>query len=86
MKRKIFTFFSVQKKKIITYYRLFLVLFSYKKIVPTNRKPKIIVSLTSIPSRIHLTHLVIESILRQTVLPDKIVLWLSKSIKKKISS
>lgn len=37
----------------------------------------LIVSLTSFPSRIDYVYLVIESIMRQTVLPEKILLWLS---------
>lgn len=38
----------------------------------------LIVSFTSFPARINNVHLVVESILRQTVLPDRIILWLSK--------
>lgn len=40
---------------------------------------KIIVSVTSFPKRFKTLHLVIESLLRQTVKPDKIVLYLTKS-------
>lgn len=47
------------------------------------RHPKITVSLTSIPPRLPLVHLVIESIFRQTVKPDRIVLLLSKEYKRK---
>ena len=45
------------------------------------RVPKITISLTSIPSRLSLVHLTIESVMRQTVKPDRIVLWLSKTYK-----
>lgn len=38
----------------------------------------LIVSFTSFPARIKKVHLVVESILRQTVLPSRIILWLSK--------
>ena len=38
-----------------------------------------IVSLTSFPARINNVHLVVESLLRQTVKPDRIILWLSKN-------
>lgn len=38
----------------------------------------LIVSFTSFPARIKKVHLVVESILRQTVLPDRIILWLSE--------
>ena len=39
---------------------------------------RVIVSLTSYPDRISRVWLVIETIFRQTIRPDKIVLWLSK--------
>ena len=39
---------------------------------------RIIVSLTSFPARINNLWLVIETIFRQTVKPDMIILWLSK--------
>lgn len=41
-------------------------------------KSKIIVTLTTFPSRIDRVWLVVETILRQTVKPDLVVLWLSK--------
>ena len=44
-----------------------------------ERKEKVIVSLTSYPVRIPTLWLTIESILRQTVKPDKIVLYLTES-------
>lgn len=43
-----------------------------------NAAPKIIVSLTTTSYRIQNVHYVIESLLEQTVQPDKIILWLSK--------
>ena len=39
---------------------------------------KIVVSLTSFPTRINRVWLVIETILRQTQKPDKLILWLSR--------
>jgi len=39
----------------------------------------VIVSFTSIPSRFHLNHLTVRSILSGSVLPEKIVLWLHES-------
>ncbi len=41
-------------------------------------KPKLVVSLTSFPKRICTIHLVIESILRQSLRPNKVLLYLSK--------
>lgn len=43
-----------------------------------KRKEKIIISLTTIPSRMKTLPLCIESLLRQTLKPDKIILWISK--------
>src|ERR1035437_9916865 len=42
-----------------------------------NNKDRIIVSITSFPSRINRLWLVIETLLRQSQKPDKIILWLS---------
>ena len=38
---------------------------------------QVIVSLTTIPSRLGYVHLAIRSLLRQSVLPEKIILWLN---------
>ena len=43
----------------------------------SNNQSDIIVSLTSFPTRIYNVHLVIQCMLRQTILPRKILLWLS---------
>lgn len=43
-----------------------------------SESPKLIVSFTSFPARINKVWLVVETILRQTQKPDKIILWLSK--------
>lgn len=43
-----------------------------------KRKRKLIVSMTSIPIRIDKVWLTVESLLRQTYKPDKIVLWLAE--------
>ncbi len=39
---------------------------------------RIIVSFTSIPERIHYTASIVDQLLKQTMTPDKIILWLSK--------
>jgi len=44
----------------------------------SDSSPKIIVSLTSFPVRIHKVWLVIETLLMQRTQPDKILLWLFK--------
>lgn len=43
-----------------------------------NSGPQIIVSLTTYNKRIYDVHLTIESIFRQTMMPNKIVLWLAE--------
>ena len=44
-----------------------------------KRTPELIVSLTSFPGRINTVHHTIETLLRQTVRPDRLILWLSDS-------
>ena len=44
-----------------------------------KRTPQIIVSLTSHPQRIKTVHLTINTLLRQTLKPDKVILWLADS-------
>lgn len=46
-------------------------------VLSTERNEDVIVSLTSFPKRINDIHYVIWSLLKQTVLPHKIILWLS---------
>lgn len=48
-------------------------------IISKKRKQKIIVSLTTYPKRINTIWLTIETLLRQTVKPDEIILWLAES-------
>lgn len=42
-----------------------------------KRSPRLIVSLTSFPERIHEIHFTLYSLLTQTVKPDEVVLWLA---------
>jgi hypothetical protein len=44
----------------------------------------VIVSLTSIPSRLKIIHLTIRSLLTQTRLPEKIILWLHQELRQKL--
>jgi hypothetical protein len=59
-----------------------------KRTLDTQAKNEIpvIVSLTSIPSRLHTLQLTIRSILNQDVRPKKIILWLHNSLKNEIPS
>jgi len=49
-----------------------------------KEKVPVIISLTSIPSRLNTLHLTIRSLLNQDARPKKIVLWLHHSLKNKI--
>ena len=44
-----------------------------------KREPELIVSLTTIPERIGKVHFCLDSLLRQSVKPDRLILWLSES-------
>ena len=64
---------------------------SYLALQPTaslvNKDKKyvdVVVSLTTIPSRINSIHLVIRSLLKQTLSPKKIVLWVHKDLEKQL--
>jgi len=50
---------------------------SIKPLVTSRRDTRIIVSLTTFPARVKKVYLVIEAMLRQTIPPDEILLWLS---------
>lgn len=51
---------------------------SHEIISKKTSSPRLIITLTTFPARINKIWIVIECILRQTHLPDKIILWLSK--------
>ena len=58
--------------------------FKYKEAVEygltnTPRNPKLIVSLTTHPGRINCVHLTINTLLTQSLKPDKVILWLAES-------
>ncbi|GAA4976629.1 glycosyltransferase [Algibacter aquimarinus] len=56
-----------------------------KKLKTSNKQRlPVIVSLTSIPSRIKTLHITIRSLLSQDILPEKIILWLNDSYKNNI--
>ena len=52
--------------------------YAINKNINGKNHQKVIVSLTTFPKRINRIWIVVECILRQTVKPDKIILWLSK--------
>lgn len=60
-------------------YPIYCVTHPVKKNNKKNSKCNIIISLTSFPDRIHKVYLCINSLLRQTICADKIILWLAES-------
>jgi len=48
-------------------------------VTTVKRDPELIVSLTTIPERIGTVALCLDSLLRQSIKPDRLVLWLSES-------
>jgi hypothetical protein len=68
---------EVKSMGIENYYR-FNALFSKRiGVAQAKRNPPLIVSLTTIPERLHKVHLCIESLFRQSCKPDYLMLWVS---------
>lgn len=63
------------------FHTLNLLRFSSKKLKEKKNGIPVIVSLASIPSRLHLVHIVIRSLLMQESRPEKIMLWLHEDLK-----
>lgn len=61
------------------YYHICSIFIKIKGITNNKRTPLLIVSLTTIPKRIDRVYLAIETLLQQSVKPDYLILWLSKS-------
>lgn len=70
-------FLDIHFAKVIEeYYKMFAK--RKKGIKNQSKKRSLIISLTTIPERIDSVWITIESLLRQTYKPDRIILWLSK--------
>lgn len=52
----------------------------YGLMIPERIKPRVIVSLTTYSKRIDTVHLVVKSLLRQSVKPDKVILYLGQDV------
>jgi hypothetical protein len=76
--------------KLKEYIPAMMAAYKLKKIPLETLKAKnsntipVIVTLTSIPSRLNIIHLTIRSILNQPIKPEKILLWLHKDLKNSI--
>lgn len=73
--------YRMQRWRLYNYLNTHLVKY-YKSIsndsLGTDKTSNVIVSLTSFPARIEVVYLAVKSMLNQTVVPQKIVLWLGK--------
>ncbi|WP_338039332.1 glycosyltransferase family A protein [Maribacter litopenaei] len=64
------------------YHTLKLLTKSTRKMKDSKKEQiPVIVSFTSIPSRVRILHIVVRSILNQSVLPEKVILWLHEDLK-----
>lgn len=61
------------------FHRFYAALSCRRGVTDVKREQELIVSLTTIPERIATVHLCLESLLRQSLKPDRIILWLSES-------
>ena len=89
MLRKIFYFKERDGHYIIQLFNSILISFKHKKIHKWNkakeygitiekRNPQIIVSLTSYPARMPFVHVALNTLLTQTLKPDRVILWLAE--------
>ncbi|ETJ35882.1 hypothetical protein Q604_UNBC09799G0003 [human gut metagenome] len=68
---------KIANKILINYYKSTM---NNCKNMIKNSNNKVIISLTTIPSRIDTVWITIESLLRQSYKPDRIILWLGKEL------
>lgn len=66
------------------YYSTLLRLLSARNLIKNKNKIPVLVSLTSIPTRLNTLDIVVKSLLNQSVLPEKIYLWLHHDLKDKL--
>lgn len=73
---------KIIKFNLDLWYPIYLAKTTNKVCLETNieksETEKVIASLTSFPARIHYTYISIECLFRQSVKPDRIILWLAK--------
>ena len=76
--RKYYDLFDIYLNVI---FRKFITVFGRRKsgVTKKKRKQKVIVSLTSFPMRIETVYVTIETIFRQSVKADEVILWLAES-------
>ncbi len=69
---------SVQAKKheLYQFYQLLHEIGGPPGVRNEHRSPRLTISMTTMPSRLDKVHLTIETLLRQSIQPDRLVLWL----------
>lgn len=75
---------KVKEIPISLFQSLRLRILSKKRLIKNEPKVPVIVSLATIPSRLHIVHITVRSILNQSVVPKKIILWLHEDLKTKV--
>jgi len=75
---------KVKEIPVSLFYQTILTITSLKKFLANKKRIPVIVSLTSIPSRFKIIHISVRSILNQSVLPEKIILWVNEDLKDNI--
>ncbi|MGW9686920.1 zinc-binding alcohol dehydrogenase [Flagellimonas sp. 2504JD1-5] len=75
---------KVKEIPISLYSQIKLSSLSKEKLIDKKEQIPVVASVASIPSRLGIVHLTIRSILNQSILPKKIILWLHKDLKNKI--
>lgn len=66
------------------YYSLFLRYSSVKYLIKNKKQLPILISMTSIKSRLKTLDIVVKGLLSQDVIPEKVVLWLHEDLKESI--
>lgn len=62
-----------------TFYEFLSLMYPCRGLTLIKRSQEVVVSLTTIPERISKVHLCIETLLRQSIKPDRVILWLSET-------
>ena len=76
----IFHIYFIRRKISILLFKILTTVLTFHKVLyinKVNQESDIIISLTTFPARISTLWLTIYSLFRQTLMPKKIVLWLS---------
>lgn len=76
----VFHIYFIKRKISIILFKILTIVLTFRKVLSinkVNRESDIIISLTTFPARISTLWLTIYSLFRQTLMPKKIILWLS---------